>query len=66
MANSPVGSVEIYDWTTRSWSQLPAQGPPYRGQQTVALTPGEVAGGTVRTRIHESEPYDSQLTLSGQ
>jgi hypothetical protein len=66
MANSQVGSVEVYDWTTHAWRALPAQGPPYRGQQAASLTPGELAGGTVRTRIHESEPYDSQLTLSGQ
>jgi hypothetical protein len=66
MANSTVGSVEVYDWSTHSWRALPAQGPPYRPQQTASLNPGEFASGTVRTRIHESEPYDSQLTLSGQ
>jgi hypothetical protein len=66
MANSPVGSVEVYDWSTHTWRTLPAQGPPYRGQQTEPLGPGEVAGGVLRARIHESAPYDSQLTVSGQ
>jgi hypothetical protein len=66
MANSPVGSVEVYDWIAHTWRSLPAQGPPYRTQQTAPLNPGEVAGGVVRTRIHESAPYDSQLSVSGQ
>jgi hypothetical protein len=66
MANSPVDSVEVYDWTAHTWRPLPAQGPLYRGSQTAALNPGEVVGGVVRTRIDESSPYDSQLTLSGQ
>ena len=66
MANSPVDSVEVFDWISHTWRTLPSQGPPYRGEQTVALNPGETAGGVVRTRIHESAPYDSQLTLSAQ
>ena len=65
MANSPVGSVEVYNWITHSWHALPAQGPPFRGQQTSPLDPGELTGGLIRTRIRESSPYDSQLTVSG-
>jgi hypothetical protein len=66
MANAPVDSVDVYDWVAHTWRALPAQGQPYRGPQNAALNPGEVAGGVVRTRIHESAPYDSQLTVSGQ
>jgi hypothetical protein len=66
MANSPVDSVEVYDWVVHTWRTLPAQGQPYRGPQNAPLNPGEVAGGVVRTRIHESAPNDSQLTVSGQ
>jgi hypothetical protein len=66
MANAPVDSVEVYDWAAHTWRALPAQGQPYRGPQSASLNPGEVAGGVVRTRIHESAPYDSQLTVSGQ
>ena len=66
MANAPVDSVDVYDWVAHTWRALPAQGQPYRGPQSVVLNPGEVAGGVVRTRIHESAPYDSQLTVSGQ
>ena len=66
MANSSVGSVEVYDWVSHSWRSLPAQGPPYHGPQTTALAPGEVMGGIIRARAHETTPYDSQLTVSGQ
>jgi hypothetical protein len=64
--SSPVASVEVYDWTTHTWRQLPAQGAPYRGPQTAQLSSGETAGGVIRARVHESSPYDSQLTVSGQ
>lgn len=64
--SSPVASVEVYDWTTHSWRQLPAQGAPYRSPQTAQLSAGETAGGVIRARVHESSPYDSQLTVSGQ
>jgi hypothetical protein len=65
MGSSPVASVEVYDWGTHAWRALPAQGAPYRGPQTAPLTPGETAGGVIRARVHESAPYDSQLTVSG-
>jgi hypothetical protein len=64
-SNSPVDSVEVYDWIAHTWRPLPAQGQPYRGPQNASLNPGEVAGGVVRTRIHESAPNDPQLTVSG-
>ena len=61
-----IGGVERRIRMRAVQNTLPSQGPPYRGEQTVALNPGETAGGVVRTRIHESAPYDSQLTLSAQ
>ncbi|HZU17777.1 MAG TPA: hypothetical protein VFD01_14400 [Candidatus Dormibacteraeota bacterium] len=61
-----VQSVEVYDWGTHSWRPLPKQQLPLRSQQPVTLNPGEVQGGVVRVRVHETLPYQANLSLVDQ
>jgi hypothetical protein len=61
-----VQSVEVYDWSTHTWRALPKQQLPLRSQQPVTLNPGEVQGNVVRVRVHETLPYQANLSLVDQ
>lgn len=56
-------SVEVYEWASQTWRALPVQQAPYRGPQSATLSPSEIAGGTVRVRVHETSPFQAQLSL---
>ena len=59
-----VRSVEVYDWNRHSWRALPKQLIPSRVAGPVPLSAGELAGGVVRVRVHEAQPYGASLALT--
>jgi hypothetical protein len=62
-AKSSVRGVDVFDWTTHSWRPLPAQ-PASGARPSAPLNPGELATGTVRVRVDESEPGQANLVLN--
>jgi hypothetical protein len=62
-AKSSVRGVDVFDWTTHSWRPLPTQ-PVSGARPSAALNPGELATGTVRVRVNESEPGQANLVLN--
>jgi hypothetical protein len=62
-AKSSVRAVEVFDWTTHSWRSLPTQ-PVSGGRPSAPLGSGELATGTVRVRVNESEPGQASLVLN--
>jgi hypothetical protein len=63
-AQTPVRSVEVYDWGSRSWRALRAQTITSPRAGSTPLAPGEVSTGTVRVRVRESEPGQASLALN--
>ena len=60
---SPV-SVDIYDWTTRTWSRLAADARcPASSNSCATLTAGQVGDGMVRIRVRNSPFYNFQVQL---
>lgn len=61
---TPVRSVEVFDWANRSWRPLRPQAISSSRAGTTALGAGEVSTGTVRVRVRESEPGQASLALN--
>ncbi len=53
MQQPNVRSVEVYDWSTRTWRSLPRQAASARSQGPAQLRAGELAQGLVRVRVVE-------------
>jgi hypothetical protein len=49
------GTVEVYDWSAAGWRALPVSS---ARQGSVALEPGERAGGVIRVRVREASPIN--------
>jgi hypothetical protein len=62
-AKSSVRAVDVYDWATHTWRPLPMQ-PASGGRPSAQLGSGELATGTVRVRVSESEPGQASLVLN--
>ena len=56
-----VRSAQVYDWTAHTWRSLPKR---TSASPPVSLTAGELAGGVVRVRVHESQAEAASLALS--
>jgi len=59
-----VRSVEVYDWAAHRWLSLPKQTIPSRATGPVQMSSGELAGGAVRVRVHESQASQAGLSVS--
>jgi hypothetical protein len=57
-------SVDVYDWTDRTWRTLPGSPVPGAQSPAMALTAGERAGGLIRLRVHESQPGQAFIALA--
>ena len=59
-----VKSVEVYDWETHMWRSLAKQTIPSRATGPALMNSGELAGGVVRVRVHETPANGANLSLS--
>jgi hypothetical protein len=63
-SQSAVRGVDVFDWGSRTWQPLPTQSATGARPSAQPLTSGEIAAGTVRVRVHESEPGQANLVLN--
>jgi hypothetical protein len=58
--------VDVFDWGSHTWQPLPSQPATGARPSGVPLNSGQTSGGTVRVRVHESEPGQANLVLNDQ